>query len=394
VVGRTVAAVTRPDTGVGGRVALVANPSADLYGSDRMMLETVRGLRRQGWRVVVAASVGGPLEAELTSTGAEFTTLAVPVVRRSNLSPLGLVRLVRDAVVGLGPMVRLVRRVDPDVVYVNTLTLPLWLVVARLLRRPAVVHVHEAEASAPALARVGLSLPTRLAHRVICNSETSRGVTVDAGAPDSRAVVVPNGVAGPQSSTEPRSRVDHPRLVVVGRLSPRKGVDVAVRAVGVLGDRGVEATLDIVGDVFPGYEWYEAELRGLVGRLGLGDRVTFSGFTRDVWPHLATADIVLVPSRSDESFGNGVVEGALAARPLVVSDHTGLREASGGLASVVLVPPDRPDLLADAVEKLLSDWSWARDAAISDAVTAAARRSPAAYQASMCKELEAVARVR
>ena len=51
------------------------------------------------------------------------------------------------------------------------------------------------------------------------------------------------------------------RLVCVGRLSPRKGTDVALDAVGELRRRGHDVQLEICGSPFAGYEWYEEELR-------------------------------------------------------------------------------------------------------------------------------------
>ena len=168
---------------IGRRVALVANPSADLYGSDRMVLEAVRGLREAGWDVVVAATQDGPLRAEMEALGARWRLCRAPVVRKSNLRPAGLVQLAGEVVRGLPSMVRVLREVRPDVLYVNTVTIPLWLVVAKVLRVPSVIHVHEAESSVPRVARVGLALPTRLATRVICNSETSRAVAASSGTP-------------------------------------------------------------------------------------------------------------------------------------------------------------------------------------------------------------------
>lgn len=369
----------------------MANPSADLYGSDRMVLEAVRGLTERGWRVVVAASTTGPLEPHLRAAGAELVVCPVPVVRKSNLSPVGLVRLLVAAVRGLPAMVRLVRRVRPDIVYVNTVTIPLWLVVARLLRVPSVVHVHEAEASVPKVARVGLSLPTRLADLVICNSAVSRDVTGVAGGPAGRMTVIHNGVPSSGDPRPPREVVDSVRLLYVGRVSPRKGVDVAVRALAALRDRGVDATLDVVGDVFPGYEWYERELRALVEHEGLGDSVRLHGFADDVFPHLRDSDIVIVPSRADESFGNGVVEAALSARPMVISDHTGLREASEGFEAVVRVPPERPDRVADAVVELLASWSDACERAVADSHRARVEYSPERYRSAVADAMSGVA---
>ncbi|WP_457254533.1 glycosyltransferase family 4 protein [Pedococcus sp. P5_B7] len=376
---------------IGRRVALVANPSADLYGSDRMMLETVRGLCELGWTVVVAASERGPLDRELLAAGATVEVCPSPVVRRSNLSLRGMLRLVAQVLRGVPAMVRLVRRVEPDVVYVNTLTIPFWLVVTRLLRIPSAIHVHEAESSAPALARYGLTVPTRLADRVICNSATSLEVAARSGGRRSRMQVIPNGVTGPESIESPRESVSDPRLLFVGRLSPRKGVDVAVRALSCLRRDGSPVSLDLVGAVFPGYEWYETELRDLVRTEGLADAVSFHGFTPDVWPHLRAADIVLVPSRAEESFGNGVIEAALSARPVVFSDHTGLREAAAHLEAAVAVPADDPEAVAGAVRKLLGDWPQTRAKALRDAEESATRYAPERYRRAVNAVLEDLA---
>lgn len=369
----------------------MVNPSADLYGSDRMMLETVRGLCELGWTVVVAASQSGPLDRELLAAGATVEVCPAPVVRRSNLSPRGMLQLGADVLRGVPAMVRLVRRVRPDVVYVNTVTIPFWLVVTKLLRVPSAIHIHEAEGSASAVARYGLTVPSRLADRVICNSATSLEVAAGSGGRRSRMQVIPNGVAGPEAVQPPRDPVVNPRLLFVGRLSPRKGVDVAVRALKALRVDGSAVSLDLVGAVFPGYEWYESELRDLVRTEGLSDVVRFHGFTPDVWPHLRDADVVLVPSRAEESFGNGVIEAALSARPVVVSDHTGLREAAAHLEAAVAVPADQPQAVADAVRALLSDWPQTRARALRDADESADRYAPARYRRAVSAVLEGLA---
>lgn len=375
-------------------MALVANPSADLYGSDRMVLETVRALVADGWRVVVAASQPGPLVELVEEAGARFVVVPVPVVRKSNLSPAGLVRLGQDVARGLGPMLRLVREVRPDVIYVNTVTVPLWLAVGRLTGVPTVNHVHEAEASAHPVARYGLTVPTRLAHLVVYNSARTRDVATSSGGRRSRTTVVHNGVAGPPAVRPPRDDVAAPRLAYVGRLSPRKGVDVAVGALARLRAQQVDASLDLVGAVFPGYEWYEQQLREQVAAEGLEEHVRFLGFRDDVWSHLADSDVVLVPSRGEESFGNTVVEAALSARPVVVSDHSGLREAAGGRSMTVLVEPDDPGAVADAVTGLVGSWDRTRRLVADDADTAASDFGTERYRRQVVGLLDDLTRSR
>jgi glycosyltransferase involved in cell wall biosynthesis len=142
----------------------------------------------------------------------------------------------------------------------------------------------------------------------------------------------------------------------------------------------VRAQLDIAGAVFPGMEHVDAALRRQVDDTGLADRVRFLGFVPTVWPCLADTDVLVVPSRTDESFGNTAVEGLLAARPVVTTRITGLVEATEGFDAVVTVEPSAPAEIADAIEQIVADWPRFRDAALADASRAAQRYAPAAYQ--------------
>ncbi len=365
-----------------GRTALVAHPSAELYGSDRMLLESVSGLVDAGWQVVVTLPGQGPLVAEITGRGARVVLCPSPVLRKAALRPRGLLTLLAQTLRAVPAAGRLLRAVRPDAVYVSTVTIPLWLPLARVMRVPVVCHVHEAERSAPALVRQALSLPTLLAASVITNSRFSLDVLEDAfSSLGRRAQVVYNGVAGPEVTVQAREELTGAmRLLYVGRLSPRKGVDVAVEALADLVDRGVDARLDLLGAVFPGYEWFETELAELAARRGVADRLHFLGFQPSVWTFAAEADVVLVPSRFDEPFGNTAVEAVLSARPVVVSDTSGLREAAAGYESAQVVAPGDAAALADAVVHVRADWSFFREAAWRDASVATQRHAPTTYR--------------
>lgn len=371
---------------------LVAHPSPDLYGSDRVLLESVNGLVTAGMRVTVTLPSIGPLVAELRAAGAIVAICPAPVLRKSVLRPRGFALFCVQAVKGVAGGVTLMRNCDPDVLYVNTLTIPLWAVLGRLFRKPVLTHVHEAEGSAPSIQKILLVAPLTLSTSIIANSQYSASVlTAAAGMLARRIVVVYNGVPGPANPVLPRTAIGiSVRLLYVGRLSPRKGVDVAVSALSLLRQRGLDASLDIVGAVYPGYEWYGSELRELVRVSGLTDSVIFHGFTRCIWPHIARSDAVLVPSRLDEPFGNTAVEALLACRPVVASDTSGLREAAGSYRASQLVPPGDPEALAAAVAQIVENWSTYREHAVADAVAAGGRHGTAAYGARIAAELKAI----
>jgi glycosyltransferase involved in cell wall biosynthesis len=148
--------------------------------------------------------------------------------------------------------------------------------------------------------------------------------------------------------------------------------------------------LSLVGAVFPGYEWYDAQLRDMVEENGLQDDVTFTGFVPAVWDALREADVAVVPSRLDEPFGNAAVEAVLAARPVIVSNTSGLREAAASYASATFVPAGDAESIADALLAVRDNWDSERVAALLDSGIALERHSPQRYRAAMAASLSAL----
>ena len=370
---------------------LVVHPGAELYGADRVLLDSATALATR-FEVTVALPGPGPLVDELEARGLRVVQCRMPVLRNAAMRPRGFLRLVADAVLGALPALRLIRRHGRAGVYVNTLTLPSWPLLARLAGSPSLCHVHEAEASQPRLLRLGMALAPALSDRIVANSRFTLDVLCEV-APRlrRRSAVVYNAVSGPADVAPPRRTLDGPlRLLYVGRLSPRKGPQVAVAVLEELARRGLDARLELVGSVFDGYEWFEAELRQTVESAGLGDRVEFSGFCTDVWQRLEDADVVLVPSVAEESYGLTTVEAVMAARPLVVSDTSGLREAAAGYASVQGLPAGDVRAWADAVQRVAGEWDAFRVAALDDAAEARRRHALDRYCEELVREMRAL----
>lgn len=373
------------------RTVLIANPGADLYGSDRMAVETVKALVDAGFRVVVTVPVSGPLIRHMTDVGATVVEQPTPIIRRGLLSPRGILQLVGETLSWWAPMWRLLRTVNPGIVIVNTVTSPLWFAVARLAGRQVVCHVHEAEAMASRILRAALYAPLALCHRVVVNSAVTLEVLRQAAPFAARRVaVVHNSVVGPPEVVPPRALPTMPiRLLYVGRLSFRKGPHLVVEAARILKDRGCEVSVELLGAVFPGNEEYEVGLRRQVAELGLEDAVKFLGFRSDIWDPLSASDIAIVPSVLDESFGNTAVEASLAARPLIVSDIPGLMEATAPATGRIVVPPGDAFAIADAVERIVDDWNGFTARANSDATVVARAYSRERYAESLLRALPA-----
>jgi glycosyltransferase involved in cell wall biosynthesis len=356
---------------------LVAHPSPDVYGSDLQLVESVTAMVAADWQVTVCLPSEGPLTGRLRSAGASVWIVRFPVLRRAVMSPAGLLRLALTSPVALMRMIRAIRASRARVVYVNTVTIPWWLLAARLCRRPALCHVHEAEDDAPRLVRTALAAPLFLASAIVTNSQASeRALLAVLPGLRRRTTVIVNGVPMPAQPLPDTGEAG--RLVLVGRLSPRKGTDVALEAVALLRGEGRDVRLDVCGSVYPGYEWFQQELYERAERPDLAGAVRLHGYVSP-GPLLAKAAIVLVPSRT-EPFGNTAVEGLLAGRPVVASDVQGLPEIIDSGRTGLLVPPGDATALASAVAKLLDDPGLAARLADAGRREAADRFSLATYR--------------
>lgn len=335
------------------RRVLVAHPFPDRYGADRMLVAALRSLADDGIEVTVSVPEPGPLLATLDEHRIQYDVAPFPVLRKALLRPAPFAKLVATSPVAVTRLVRELRRHRPDLVYVNTLTMPHWLLAARLAGVAAVCHVREAEHQLPRAVQRALVAPLRLATVVIANSQgTARWATGNAPGLARRTRVVYNGFDFPPVA--PRREGARPlQLVLVGRLNPRKGPDLAIDAVAQLA-AGCDVELTIVGDAFRGYEWYADELRQLAAARGVAERVHFTGFAADVTAAYAAADIVLVPSRV-EPFGNVAVEAMAAGRPVVAARVGGLPEIVSDGETGLLCEPGSATDLASAVRRLADD---------------------------------------
>jgi len=375
------------------RTVLVVHPSAELYGSDRMLLESLLALRSHGWNVVVTVPLDGPLVRSIEALGIAVEILPVPVLRKTLFSARGVAEILVDTFRSFGRLLALLRRVRPELVYVNTMVVPLWVLAAAARRLRILCHVHEAEDDLPLAVRLAITAPLLLCRTVVANSVATSSTLIRAVPRLRRRLqVIYNGVPGPGADMDPPAApAPRARLVLVGRLSPRKGSDLAITATELLARRGYDVELHLVGSIFPGYEWYDEQLRRATHAAGLGERLVRDGFLPDVWSSYELAHVVLVPSRA-EPFGNVAVEAMLAGRPLVAARVQGLAEIVTDGVDGALFPPGDPRALADAVAALLDDWPHALRMAAAGRRTAQRRFGVGRYAAEFAAAAAATVR--
>jgi glycosyltransferase involved in cell wall biosynthesis len=140
---------------------------------------------------------------------------------------------------------------------------------------------------------------------------------------------------------------DVPLLLAVCRLEPQKGVDVAVHALARLREVEPAAELVVLGE---GPE--RGRLEGLARELDVP--VHLLGRVPDVAAWLRRADVLVHPARW-EGFGLALLEAMLAQLPVVATNVSSIPEIVADGETGLLVAPDDPAALADALARVLDD---------------------------------------
>ncbi|HUH06760.1 MAG TPA: glycosyltransferase family 4 protein [Egibacteraceae bacterium] len=265
-----------------------------------------------------------------------------------SLSPLSARRVVRE-----------LREFAPHVVHVHEPFAPLVSAAAAAFGPRPIVGTFHAWSSSNrayrAIAPVARRVAVRLDARVAVSPAAQEFAAGALGLPMGAIRVIPNGVdvAAYASAAPIPELVDpqRPLLLFVGRLEPRKGLDVAVRAFLRLRSSHPGVRMCVVG------EGAERERCQQMIPTALRPDVLFVGRVDEAEKprYHASADLYLAPNSGGESFGVVLLEAMAAGLPVVASDISGYRTVLRDGRQGRLVAPGDAFAVAAAAATLLDN---------------------------------------
>lgn len=305
------------------RRALVVEPSGNLWGSERVLLDFlgVASKAESGWHIGVCCPPNTPIIEQLCTLPVEV----VPVFQ-ANLHLLGRAQRLRATLA----LWRAARGFRPDLIYVNQAgATRIALAVGRLIGVPVITHVRLAEdvAYVASLGASAKALP-----KVICIShvirrefEGQKAVSLE----QLEMIYDPYTMHAQEKTTalDFDFQLGEPVWSCVGRLAHIKGQDVLLQALAVLQSVGVSSRALFVGAAGPRDD-FDGELKRLSHELNIEEQVTWAGFQGEALSHLKRCAAQVCPSRG-EPLGRVVFE-AWDAGTLPVA-----WKGSGGPAEVI-----------------------------------------------------------
>lgn len=150
-------------------------------------------------------------------------------------------------------------------------------------------------------------------------------------------------------------RSDAPRVGIIGRITWWKGQHVFLDAAKIIATEYPGARFPIIGGALFGETKYEKLVSLQTEELGLRHHIEWLGFRDDVPQLIENLDVLVHASVVGEPFGQVVVEGMVAGKPVVATRGGGVPEIIEDGINGILVPMNDAPTLAAAVLDLLRD---------------------------------------
>ena len=318
-------------------------------GAMAQTLALAEGLRDRGHGVTLVCTSGSMLEARAREAGVDV----IGADLRSELNPLVVGRLARLV---LGRKVDIIHAHRAHAHSIGLLT-------AAVTGRPFIVSRRVSFRPKENLGS-RLKYRSRVVTKIVAVSRAVKEVLVDYGVDSSKVAVVYSGTDTGRfrddlDGSGIREEFGVPeRVPLVGKVANFyhgwKGHDTFLDAAALLLEEVPEAHFLLAGHNTDG-----EKMRALVEERGLEERVHLAGRRDDVPEVLAALDVSVNSPRAGEGLSGAIRESLAVGRPVVATDVGGNRELVRDGETGLLVPPDDPRALADAIARLLAERAFA-----------------------------------
>lgn len=349
---------------------LFIHQSAEMYGSDKVLLYLVDGIKHLGnYHLIVVLPEDGPLMIALKTRGVEVHIASVGKISRSVLSPRGVIKLLAELFKASKEINQIVGKREIAVVHSNTLAVIAGAVWSFLNAKKHLWHVHEIILSPKIVSKLYPLIVKLGADKAMCNSTlTLEWLLNYQPSLKQKSTVVFNGVPTIQQPSDHavmqfRNSVlgtgEALIVTLAGRINHWKGQRLLLQAAVLLKKNQNTPPIKfvIVGSAAPGLEHLPDELKRFCKETSLDQDVTFIEFVDDIWPLWYGTDIAVVPSTEPEPFGMVAIEAMAAGVPVVAAAHGGLLDIVKHEQTGLLFEPGNTEALAESISRLSVDAS-------------------------------------
>ena len=338
------------------------------------MLEFIRNMDQSTMECSVILCSHGPLEAELMKlVPVEVVLLGRDILdtRKDTLTGFNFtsIRRILGSVPFILQLSKAIKQHRPDVVHTNSLKADiLGGIAARIAGVPLLWHIRDRIAPdyLPAMTVKLIKLGCRILPDQVVGCSQAVLDTLDLPASKPGFVVYSGINLDKFPQVDPHRgglTVGIRKIGLVGRLAPWKGQHIFISAAERLHQRYPDLEFLLIGSAMFGEHDYEQQLREQVKSAGLEDVVEFRGFIREVEKEIMNLDVLVHASTSAEPFGQTIVQGMAAGKPVIAARGGGASEIVRDGVDGILIDGGDPRLLEEALISLIERPLFAEELA-------------------------------
>lgn len=379
---------------------LFLNPAGLIGGAERALLDVIASLRAAypNWSLSLIAAADGDLVSEARALGSEVSVLAFPrslaVVGDSGVGGAALTLGLAGRLSAAAPAIALYRRrlrgaiaaAAPDLVHTNGFKMHLLGAWSASRQVPVLWHIHDFVSRRPLMSRLLRRYGSRCAAIVANSHSVADDIRTVLGDQPSIFTVY-NAVdltkfapAGELMDLDAMAGMaplmrGGVRVGIVATMARWKGHEIFLRALAMLPSSAPVRGYIIGGPRYEtaGSQYTIGELRALAAKLGVAERVGFTGFVSEVGSAMRALDIVVHASTEPEPFGLVIAEAMACGRAVIASVAGGAAEIIEDRVDALAHPPGDAPALARLITRLASNASL-RERLGQAAARASARR--------------------
>ncbi len=342
------------------KTIMYLHAGAEMYGSDKVLLQLVTGLDKKQFKPIVVLPEHGPLEHTLISNHIQTEVILYPILRRKYFNPKGFLNYVSGYLRSEKKLTVLAKKYQVDLIHVNTLAVLEGITLKKRIKKPLIWHVHEILLSPKFMWKLTAYLSAKYADKIVVVSNATGEHLKKAGyAKKNQIVTIYNGIKLPGQSNHSDFRRDYgiPSDAFVfghvGRINAWKGQEDFLEASLKLMPDYPRMHILFSGDAYKGEEWREDKLKKEIDESGFRNRIHYLGFQKDIDRVYRTMDTLVSTSNGRETFSLVVAEAMSWSKPVIAYDVAGPSELIENNKTGYLVPAKDLVELADKMRILL-----------------------------------------
>lgn len=344
---------------------LFLHTGSEMYGADKVMLDLIKNLDKTKYSPYVILPEDGMLADKLRNISVKIDIVPYPVLRRKYFNVSGVLKYIVMYFKYSKQLVKLAKKEQIDIIHNNTSAVLEGCYVSKILNIPLVWVVHEIIIKPKLIFNIICKIIAHYSTETIVVSNAVKNHLLSSGYfKKNKIKVIHNGVDS--SIFNPNTNCNYlysewnisntaKVIGMIGRVNSWKGQEDFLIATNKVLENNKNVYAIIVGGVFVGEEKYKNILLENINKSPFKDRIIYSDYRNDTEAIHKLFDIFVLPSINPDPLPTVVLEAMATGKPIVGYAHGGVCEMVKNGVNGLLVEPRNPDLLANAINKLLQN---------------------------------------